>query len=83
MDNSIIVALITGGLALMGTIWSNRTAANDMDAKLDKQQAVMATELKALTKEVQMHNNFAQKIPAIETQIEEHNRRLTALERRG
>ena len=47
MSEAIIVAIITGGLSLIGVIVSNnRTAQNmdkSMDAKLDKQQAVTET----------------------------------------
>lgn len=39
MSEAIIVALITGVLGLLGTIYANNRAAKDMDAKLDKQQA--------------------------------------------
>ncbi len=33
---SILVALITGGLSLLGVIYSNNRTAQSMDAKLDK-----------------------------------------------
>ena len=34
---SILVALITGGMSLLGVIYSNNRTAQSMDAKLDKQ----------------------------------------------
>lgn len=60
---SILVALITGGLSLLGVIYSNNRIAQSMDAKLDKQQAVTETKLEELTREVRAHNNFAQRVP--------------------
>ena len=61
MSEAIIVAIITGGLSLIGAIVSNNRTAQSMDAKLDKQQAVTETKLEELTREVRTHNNFAQR----------------------
>lgn len=81
MNEAIIVAIITGGLSLIGAIVSNNRTAQSMDAKLDKQQAVTETKLEELTREVRMHNNFAQKIPVMEEQIKVANHRITDLEK--
>ncbi len=85
MSEAIIVAIITGGLSLIGVIVpNNRTAQNmdkSMDAKLDKQQAVTETKLEELTREVRAHNNFAQRIPVLEEQIKVANHRIEDLEK--
>lgn len=85
MSEAIIVAIITGGLSLIGVIVSNNRTAQSMDksmdAKLDKQQAVTETKLEELTREVRMHNNFAQKIPVMEEQIKVANHRIEDLEK--
>ena len=85
MSEAIIVAIITGGLSLIGVIVSNnRTAQNmdkSMDAKLDKQQAVTETKLEELTREVRAHNNFAQRVPVLEEQIKVANHRIEDLEK--
>lgn len=81
MTDAIIVALITGGLSLIGVIIANSRTARDMDAKLDKQQAITQTQLEELTREVRMHNNFAQRIPVIEEQIKAANHRIANLEK--
>jgi len=52
-----------------------------MDAKLDKQQAVTATKLDELTREVREHNNFAQRVPVLEEQMKVANHRIQDLER--
>ena len=81
MSEAIIVAIITGGLSLIGTFVSNNRTAQSMDAKLDKQQAITDTKLEELTREVRMHNNFAQRIPVMEEQIKVANHRIADLEK--
>lgn len=80
MSEAIIVAIITGGLSLLGAIVSNNRTAQSMDAKLDKQQAVTETKLEELTREVRAHNNFAQRIPVLEEQMKVANHRIADLE---
>lgn len=53
-----------------------------LDAKLEKHQAVTDTRLEELTREVRLHNNFAQRIPVLEEQIRNTDTRLTNLERK-
>lgn len=81
MSEAIIVAIITGGLSLIGVIVSNNRTAQSMDAKLDKQQAVTETKLKELTREVRTHNNFAQRVPVLEEQMKVANHRIADLEK--
>ena len=81
MSEAIIVAIITGGLSLIGAIVSNNRTAQSMDAKLDKQQAIMDTKLEELTREVREHNNFAQRVPVLEEQIKVVNHRIADLEK--
>ena len=85
MTEAIIVAIITGGLSLIGVIVSNNRTAQSMDksmdAKLDKQQAVTETKLEELTREVRAHNNFAQRVPVLEEQIKVANHRIEDLEK--
>ena len=80
MDNSIVVALITGGMSLIGVILTGRQQAREIDHKLDKQQAVTNTKLDELTREVREHNNFARRVPVLEEQMKVANHRLQDLE---
>lgn len=80
MTEAIIVALITGGLSLLGVIITSRQTSKDMEAKLEKQQAVTETKLAELTREVRLHNNFAQRVPVLEEQIKVANHRIEDLE---
>lgn len=81
MSEAIIVALITGVLGLLGTVYANNRTAQSMDAKLDKQQAVTEIKLEELTREVRAHNNFAQRVPVLEEQIKVANHRIEDLEK--
>ena len=80
MSEAITVALITGGLSLIGVIYSNSRTAQNMDAKLDKQQAITETKLEELTREVREHNNFARRVPILEEQMKVANHRIADLE---
>lgn len=81
MSEAIIVAIITGGLSLIGVVVSNNRTSQSMDAKLDKHQAVTDTKLEELTREVREHNNFAQRIPVLEEQIKVANHRIEDIEK--
>lgn len=80
MSEAIIVAFITGGLSLLGIIYSSNKTAQAMDSKLDKQQAVMETKMDEITREVREHNNFAKRMPVVEEQIKVINHRIEDLE---
>lgn len=80
MSEAVIVALITGGLSLIGIIYSSNKTGQAMDSKLDKQQAVIETKMDELTREVREHNNFAKRVPVVEEQIKVINHRIEDLE---
>ena len=80
MTEAIIVAVVTAGLSLFGIIYSSNKSANKVDAKLDKQQAVIETKMDELTREVREHNNFAKRMPVVEEQIKVINHRISDLE---
>ena len=80
MSDAILVAIITGGLSLLGIIYSSSKSASKVDVKLDKQQAVIETKMDELTREVREHNNFAKRVPVVEEQIKVINHRIEDLE---
>ena len=80
MTETIIVALITGGLSLLGVIITSNKTTRDVQAKLDTHQAVTDTKLEELTREVREHNNFARRVPVLEEQIKVANHRIADLE---
>ena len=76
----IIVALITGGLALAGVIFSNSRSEMKIQHQLETAQAVTDTKLDELTREVREHNGFARRMPVVEEQIKVINHRIQDLE---
>lgn len=78
---AIIVALITGGLSLLGVIITSVSSSRRMEHKLETSQAVTETKLEELTREVRLHNNFAQRMPVVEEQIKVINHRIGDLEK--
>ena len=80
MLDAIITALITGGLALVGTIISNKSTENKIQQQLIVNQAVYDTKLEELTREVREHNNFARRMPVVENEIKHLGAEVTRLE---
>lgn len=80
MTESIVVALITGGLSLLGVVVSSRSQAKKTEQSIQTSMAVTDTKLEELTREVREHNNFAQRVPVMEEQIKVINHRIGDLE---
>ena len=83
MDGSVLAALITGLLSLAGVMRSNLLSDRRRENALRTAQAVTDTRLEELTREVRMHNNFAQRMPVVEEQIKAIHHRLEDLETGG
>ena len=81
MTDTIIVAIITGGLSLLGVIITSAKTTREVQSKLDMQQAITETKLEELTREVREHNNFARRVPVLEEQIKVINHRIADLEK--
>ena len=73
-------AIIVGVLSLVGVMATNSKANSKMQSDMKVSQAVINTKLEALTAEVHLHNNFAQRIPTLEQEQVATNRRLKNLE---
>lgn len=82
MSEAILVAIITGGLSLVGVVFSNMSSNKKIENALTTQQAVTDTKLEELTREVRAHNNFAQRVPVLEEQMKVANHRIEDLERK-
>lgn len=91
MGETVLAALITGGLALIGVIYSGNvsqrktqaaietTLQNEM-ASIKTEIAVTKTEIKHLRVEVEKHNNFATRIPALESKEQANEEAIKRLE---
>jgi ferritin-like metal-binding protein YciE len=86
MSEAIIVALITGGLSLVGIIITSVRSNQQLFAKLDKQselsdakldaklerhQAVTDTKIEELTRKVERHNNMIERTYQLEGRMNE------------
>lgn len=80
MTEAIIVAIITGGLSLIGTVITIIATSQKTNAALQTAQAVTDTKIDELTREVREHNNFARRMPVVEQQIKNIEKRLDDLE---
>lgn len=80
MSESILVAIITGGLSLVGVVITCLATSRKTEKAAAVAQAVTDTKLDELTREVREHNNFAQKMPVLQQEIRDLDRRVTNLE---
>lgn len=81
MSEAIAVALITGGLSLLGVVVTCLATAKKSETAIKISQAVTDTKIQELTREVRLHNGFAQRMPVVEEQIKVINHRIADLER--
>lgn len=91
MDTSVIVAIITGVLTLVGVVVTSAASAKSMDAKLDKQQAVfeahVGEQISHLREQVERHNRVVERTYDLEKndarqsdEINRLNKRVSILE---
>lgn len=79
MEN-IIIAIITGGLALLGVIITNISGNKKLENQIIASQQVTNTKIDYLSASVEKHNNFATRIPVIEEHIKNIDDRLDNVE---
>ena len=83
MNDGILIALITGGLSLLGVIISNfsgnKKVVNDIKLEVTRNQAITDTKIEELTREVREHNNFAKRMPVVENEIKNIKERIEDL----
>ena len=80
MGEAIVVALITGCLSLVGVVITCLATARKNETAMKVSQAVTDTKIEELTREVRLHNGFAQRMPVVEEQIKVINHRISDLE---
>ena len=82
MSEAIIVAIITGCVSLIGTIITVLATSRKTSTESRVNQAVVDTKLDELTREVRLHNNFAQRLPVVEEQIKNLDGRVDNIEKK-
>ena len=66
---SILVAVITGGLSLVGVILTIQQSSKKTEQAFQIAQAVMNEKIEQLRKSVDKHNNFAERLPILEQKV--------------
>lgn len=75
---SIVTAIITGGLALCGVVITNLSSNKKIESQLMTNQAVTNAKIESLTEEVKKHNTFGDRITRLETTVEILQREVKA-----
>ena len=86
MSDAVLVALITGGISLFGSVLTIISTSRKQQAELDKAMAVMKTEMNGMKEDIKAHNEYAkmfsENVPAIKQHMADTDRRLDNIERR-
>lgn len=78
-----IALIVVGILSFLGVYISNKRSNAEMFNKYETARAVTDCKIEMLTQEVQKHNNFALKIPAIEGRVTHLEQRVDRIETKG
>jgi TolA-binding protein len=81
MGEAILVAVITGGLSLVGVVITSMATTRKQEQAQAVAQAVTETKIDNLTQEVRAHNGFAQKIPLLEARCKSLERDVEELKK--
>lgn len=86
MSDAVLVAIITGGISLLGSVLAIVSTSKKQQAELEKAMAVMQTEMTIMKEDIKSHNQYAkmfsENIPAIKQHMTDVDHRLEAMERR-
>ncbi len=73
---NIICTVISSFCVLLGVLLSNHNSTDKMQNEMRTAQAVTDTKIEELTREVREHNNFAKRVPVLEEQIKEIQKKI-------
>ena len=65
----IITTIITSACTLIGVVIATVATSKKSSAEVQTRLAVMDTRIEELTREVRIHNNFAQRVPVLEDKV--------------
>lgn len=82
MSESVLVAIITGCISLVGIFLSYKSTNNNIQNQLKVHQAVTDTKIDELCREVREHNGFAKRLPVVENDVQTLYRKIDKLENR-
>ena len=76
MSDAIIVGLIAAIASIIAAVLTSRATQNKVQSELHEQNAIQNVKIDHLTEEVRRHNDFAQRIPVLETKVETLERKV-------
>lgn len=76
----VMPSLIVGVFSIVGVIITTKATQNKMQTELEKNQAVFNTKMDMLTREVREHNDFAKRVPILETKMAFVEQRISEIE---
>ena len=87
MSDAVLVAIISGVcsmiVGIVSAVIAAKSTGNDVQKKMEIDQAITNTKLEELTREVRGQHDLAQRIPVLEEQIKVANHRIDDLEKAG
>ena len=85
MSDAVLVAVISGVcsmiVGIVSAVIAAKSTGNDVQKRMEIEQAVTNTKLDELTREVREHNGFAQRVPVLEEKMIVANHRIDDLEK--
>lgn len=85
MSDTVLVAVISGVcsmiVGIVSAVIAAKSTGNDVQKRMEIEQAVTNTKLDELTREVREHNGFAQRVPVLEEKMIVANHRIDDLEK--
>ena len=75
MSETIWVSIISAVATVLGVLIANKSQQKLMMAEFDKKLALLEQKIQMLASEVKEHNNYARRLPIVEEQIKELQRR--------
>ena len=78
--SAVLSALIVGVFSVVGIIITTKATQTKMQTELEKNQAVFNAKMDMLTREVREHNDFAKRVPILETKMAFVEQRISEIE---
>ena len=76
MGDAVIVGLIAAIASIIAAVVTSRATQNKMQSELHEQNAIQNVKIDHLTEEVRKHNDFASRIPVLETRVQTLERKV-------
>lgn len=76
MGDAVIVGLIAAVASIIAAVVTSRATQNKVQSELHEQNAIQNVKIDHLTEEVRKHNDFASRIPVLETRVQTLERKV-------